>query len=157
MQPLSQDIFQTKTKEEIVSLLEEAVIKRNESPLWREKVAPFSSAILSVLLPLAHQGLLFNPEGSKEEKLTLELFLRWCDFVSLKMLYFTLKQSNDAKELQRTKLEKEAVKNYQSIDLEELENYLLLNNVNTKNEVYDFPIATYNLHLGVANVIKSLF
>jgi len=155
MQTLSKDIFQTKSKEEIVELLQNAVIQRNESPLWRDKVAPFSSAILSVLLPLKEQGLLFNPEGEQEEELTLELFLRWCDFVSLKMLYFTLKNSNDANKLLRTKLDD--IQKYEKIELEELKKYLERYSVNTDNEIYDFPIANYNLHLGVANVIKSLF
>ena len=42
------------------------------------------------------------------------------------------------------------------IDTDTLAEYLAKNNVNLQKESLDFPIATYNLHQGVSNVIKSL-
>jgi len=143
-------------KEGLLKYLEKELEIRNESPIWRERVVPFSSAVLSVLIPLAQQNLLFNPEGEHEKDLTPEVFFRWCDFVSLKMLAFTLQYSNDAGELLRTSLPESQTKQYKEIDLEELGAYLSKYNVNLENEHLDFPIANYNLHEGVANVIKSL-
>ena len=156
MKPESYELFEKGSVEEIVSTIQNELEKRNESPFWADKVAPFSEAVLSVLVPLREMDLLFNPEGKYEEKLTPELFFRWCDFVSLKMLLFSLAASNESGKLERTKLPEEKIKNYTPIDLSILASYLAKYSVNLENEALDFPIANYNLHLGVANVIKSL-
>ncbi len=156
MKEATYELFAKGSIEEIVETIETELKNRNESPFWRDKVAPFSEAVLSVLVPLREQKLLFNPEGKEEQKLTPELFFRWCDFVSLKMLFFTIDASNEAGELVRTQLPKERCSRYEPIDLEKLAAYLVRYSVNLKNEALDFPIANYNLHLGVANVIKSL-
>ena len=156
MKPESYELFEKGSVEEIVSTIQNELEKRNESPFWADKVAPFSEAVLSVLVPLRDMDPLLNPEGKYEEKLTPELFFRWCDFVSLKMLAFTIAASNEAGELVRTKLPKEKTKNYKPIDISKLASYLAKYSVNMENEALDFPIANYNLHLGVANVIKSL-
>jgi len=129
---------------------------RNESPFWSDKVVPFSRAILSVLVPLRDADLLFTPEGHYVEVLTPELFLNWSDFLSLKTLAFTLAYSNEAGKLLRTKLDDEKCENYMPIDLGDLGTYLSRYTVNLENESLDFPIANYNLHQGVSNVIKSL-
>jgi len=89
-------------------------------------------------------------------ELTPELFFRWSDFVSLKTLAFTIQKSNVAGVLLRTKLDVAVCKNYKSIDLKILGDYLSKNSVNLENEALDFPISNYNLHQGVSNVIKSL-
>ncbi len=107
MKQESYELFANGSVEEIVQKIDSELKERNESPFWKEKVAPFSEAVLSVLVPLRDQGLLFNPEGKEEETLTPELFFRWCDFVSLKMLAFTLAYSNEAQKLLRTKLYEE--------------------------------------------------
>ena len=156
MKKESYELFEKGSKEEIVSTISKELEKRNESPFWADKVAPFSEAVLSVLIPLRSMDLLFNPEGKYESKLTPELFFRWCDFVSLKMLLFLLAESNEKGELVRTKLPPEKAKRYEPIDLSTLASYLSKYSVNLENEALDFPIANYNLHLGVANVIKSL-
>lgn len=156
MRQESYELFATGNLEEITQKIEKELQNRNESPFWSDKVVPFSEAILSVLIPLREQGLLFNPEGEAKEKLTPELFFRWCDFVSLKMLMFTLAISNEDGRLVRTKVPKEKTAAYKPIDLEKLASYLSRYNVNLENETLDFPIAAYNLHLGVASVIKSL-
>ncbi len=149
-------LFATATLEEIVGEIITELDKRNESPFWKEKVGPFSTAILSVLVPLRDSGILFDPQGDKVDVLTPELFLEWSDFVSLKMLVFTIAKSNEANELLRTKLSKEECQRFQPIDLEKLGTYLSRYSVNLENESLDFPIANYNLHQGVSNVIKSL-
>ena len=150
------ELFKRAGKEEIVAVIESELKTRNESPFWGDKVAPFSSAILSVLIPLRDKDLLFTPEGKKVEELTPELFLAWSDFLSLKTLAFTLANSNEAGELVRTSLVKEDAQRYEPIDLQELGEYLSLYTVNLEREDLDFPIANYNLHQGVSNVIKSL-
>ncbi|WP_428737088.1 hypothetical protein [Sulfurimonas sp.] len=149
-------LFANASLEEIVQEIEEELKTRNESPFWSEKVGPFSSAILSVLIPLRDRNILFDPQGKKIDILTPELFLEWSDFVSLKMLVFILAKSNEAGQLLRTKLNVEECKRYESIDLEKLGSYLSNYSVNLENEALDFPIANYNLHQGVSNVIKSL-
>jgi len=149
-------LFENENLETIVDTIATELEKRNESPFWKDKVVPFSSAILSVLIPLRDNKMLFNPQGNLEEKLTPELFLEWSDFVSLKMLAFTLQKSNTAKSLQRTNLEKELCDTYEEIDLSLLGEYLSLYTVNLEDELLDFPISNYNLHQGVSNVIKSL-
>lgn len=149
-------LFENENLETIVDTIARELEKRNESPFWKDKVVPFSSAILSVLIPLRDTKMLFNPQGNFEEKLTPELFLEWSDFVSLKMLAFTLQKSNTAKSLQRTNLPKELCDRYEEIDLSLLGEYLSLYTVNLEDELLDFPISNYNLHQGVSNVIKSL-
>lgn len=150
------ELFKTADIQTILDTLGAELIKRNESPIWREKVVPFSDAILSVLVPLRDANMLFDPQGVAVDELTPELFFEWSDFVSLKTLAFTLQKSNEANELLRTKLDEEKCKSYKPLNLDKLGAYLSKNRVNLENEALDFPISTYNLHQGVSNVIKSL-
>jgi hypothetical protein len=156
MKKESYELFKNEKIETILNILESELKKRNESPFWTDKVIPFAHAILSVLIPLRDTDMLFNPEGEAESELTLELFFRWNDFVSLKSLAFTIQKSNDAYELLRTNLDNTICKNYKNINLKPLGDYLAKNRVNLDNESLDFPISSYNLHQGVSNVIKSL-
>jgi len=149
-------LFETGSLDEIVETIDKELQTRNESPFWSDKVTPFSRAILSVLVPLREQGLLFNPEGEAEEKLTPELFFEWQDFLSLKTLAFTIQKSNASGTLERTRLSTDACNKYEVIDLALLGDYLAHYTVNLEDEMLDFPIANYNLHQGVTNVIKSL-
>lgn len=152
----SYELFKSAAVDDIVNVLDSELKTRNESPFWTEKVVPFSRAILSVLIPLRDNNMLFTPEGKAVDELTPELFFGWSDFVSLKTLAFTIQKSNEVGELLRTSLNSEVCKKYQNIDLTFLGDYLSSSNVNLENESLDFPIATYNLHQGVSNVIKSL-
>ena len=136
MKQESYELFKSADIETILTVLDKELQLRNESPIWKLKVVPFSQAILSILIPLRDSNQLFDPEGNRVETLTPELFFKWSDFVSLKMLYFKMKSSD--------------------MDVETLKIYLAQNNVNLDNEYLDFPISTYNLHQGVSNVIKSL-
>jgi hypothetical protein len=69
-------------------------------------------------------------------------------------LYFIIKQSNEKNELQRTEYQK---RNYNKIEIEKLEKYLFSNRINiTDEDILDFPVATYNLHIGVNSIIKNL-
>ncbi len=156
MKSESYELFNSSDIKTIVDILEAELKTRNESPFWAEKVVPFSTAILSILIPLRDMDMLFNPQGNAVQKLTPELFLEWSDFVSLKMLAFTIQKSNAAGELLRTNLDEEVCKNYQEIDLKLLGDYLAHYTVNLEDELLDFPISHYNLHQGVSNVIKSL-
>lgn len=156
MKKESYELFENASIETIVNTLDIELQTRNESPFWTDKVVPFSTAILSVLIPLRDNGLLFDPENKPVDKLTPELFLKWNDFVSLKTLAFTIQKSNEAGELLRTRLDKEDCKRYKVIELKLLGDYLSRYTVNLENESLDFPIANYNLHQGVSNVIKSL-
>ena len=152
----SYELFKSSDIKEILTVLESELKTRNESPFWADKVIPFSVAILSVLVPLREENMLFNPEGKAVKELTPELFLEWNDFVSLKSLAFTIQKSNEAEELLRTKLDNSTCQKYKNIDLKILGDYLARYNVNLKDENLDFPISHYNLHQGVSNVIKSL-
>ncbi len=152
----SYELFERADLDTIVNVLDKELQTRNESPFWKDKVIPFSRAILSVLIPLREMDLLFTPEGKYTKKLTPELFLEWSDFLSLKTLAFTLAKSNEAGVLLRTSLQEEQCREYRVIDLKFLGEYLSLYTVNLEREDLDFPIANYNLHQGVSNVIKSL-
>ncbi|MFA7610824.1 MAG: hypothetical protein WCY51_04965 [Sulfurimonas sp.] len=156
MKQESYTLFKNADIETILQTLESELKNRNESPFWRDKVVPFSAAILSILIPLRDAEMLFNPEGEAQSELTPELFLKWSDFVSLKTLAFTIQKSNEAGVLLRTELDGAICKKYKSIDLRVLGDYLSRYTVNLENESLDFPISNYNLHQGVSNVIKSL-
>lgn len=134
MTKASYEMFKSSSMDEILKFIDTELKQRNESPFWTDKVVPFSRAILSVLIVLRDENRLFTPEGKDVEELTPELFLAWSDFVSLKSLFFRA----------------------QNVDLNTLGEYLHRYNVNLENENLDFPIANYNLHQGVSNVIKSL-
>lgn len=156
MKQVSYTLFKNSDLDTIVKSINDELKKRNESPFWADKIVPFSKAILSVLIPLRDSKMLFTPEGNAVEELTPELFLDWSDFLSLKTLAFTIENSNRAGELLRTKLDSDLCKKYEKIDLKILGDYLGRYTVNLENESLDFPIANYNLHQGVSNVIKSL-
>lgn len=156
MKQESYNLFRSSDIQTILQTLESELKSRNESPFWKDRVVPFSEAILSILVPLRDANMLFDPEGIAVSELTPELFFRWSDFVSLKTLAFTIQKSNVARVLLRTKLDDAVCKNYKSIDLKILGDYLSKNSVNLENEALDFPISNYNLHQGVSNVIKSL-
>jgi len=149
-------IFATGTQEQIVSVLEVALKNSNESPIWTEKAIPLATAILSVLIPLRDQNLLVAPEGTIVKSLTPELFIRYCDLLNLKWLAFTLQQSNIANLLERTKYPQEQAEKYESLELDTLGAYLSSFSVNLEDEWLDFPIANYNLHIGVSDLIKTL-
>lgn len=134
MKQTSYDLFKSASIDEILEMIDAELKTRNESPFWTDKVIPFSRAILSVLIVLRDENRLFTPEGKDVDVLTPELFLSWSDFVSLKSLFFRVKE----------------------VDLNILGEYLHRYNVNLEDELLDFPIANYNLHQGVSNVIKSL-
>lgn len=140
----------------IQDALNAALEKADESPFWAQKALPLARAVLSVVLPLRDQGLLFDPEGKPQTELTPALLLRWCDLVSLKTLAFTLQKSNDAGKLLRTKYSDSDTQRYVPVDLTELGTYLSGYTVNLENEALDFPIAHYNLHTGIADVLKKL-
>jgi len=152
----SYELFKSESIEKIVKTIADELETRNESPFWAQKVVPFSEGILSVLIPLRDLNMLFDPQGKAIDCLTPELFLEWSDFVSLKMLAFTIQKSNAVSKLERTNLDSKVCERYKEIDLTTLGDYLALNNVNLENESLDFPISSYNLHQGVSNVIKSL-
>ncbi|DAB28491.1 MAG: hypothetical protein A2513_07390 [Sulfurimonas sp. RIFOXYD12_FULL_33_39] len=156
MKQESYNLFKNADIQTILRTLENELKNRNESPFWRDRVVPFSEAILSVLIPLREADMLFNPEGEAAAELIPELFFLWSDFVSLKTLAFTIQKSNEAGILLRTNLDETTCKRYKNIDLKPLGDYLARNSVNLENEYLDFPISNYNLHQGVSNVIKSL-
>ncbi len=149
-------IFANGNKEQIIAVLQTALKSTNESPMWVEKSIPLATAVLSVLIPLREQNLLFTPEGKPEETLTGELFIRYCDLANLKWLAFTLQKSNDAGSLQRTKYSADKITHYDMIDLAELGSYLSSYTVNLEDEWLDFPIANYNLHIGITDLLKKL-
>lgn len=154
MEKFSQ-LLENSSKEEILKEIENRLKNSDEKEFWKEKVIPFVDAVLSVLLPLREQNLLFNPEGKIKDKLDSELFFRWSDLVCLRILAFILQESNEKNQLMRTEYKDVA---YQPIDLEVVAKYLTSNRIDlTDEDNLDFPVATYNLHTGINTIIKNLF
>jgi hypothetical protein len=149
-------ILSEDTTETIETTLKASLEHANESPFWAQKVLPLAHAVLSVLVPLRDQGLLFDPEGDPQASLTPALLLRWCDLVSLKTLAFTLQKSNEAGRLMRTSYGSSDAEAFIPVDLTDLGTYLSGYMVNLENEALDFPIAHYNLHTGIAGVLEKL-
>ncbi|WP_368029107.1 hypothetical protein [Arcobacter sp. s6] len=147
-------MLQNSSIEDILEVLKDKLDKSEEPDFWKEKIIPFTEAILSVLMPLKEQNLLFNPEGQIVEELNSEIFFRWSDLVCLKTLAFILQESNEKHKLLRT--DYLDVK-YKEIDLEKLGSYLSSNKVNIIDEdSLDFPMSIYNLHQGMITIIKNL-
>ena len=147
-------LLQNSSQEEIIKVLEDKLKNSEEPDFWKEKIIPFTEAILSVLLPLKEQNILFNPEGQIVEEINSELFYRWTDLVCLKTLAFILQESNEKNTLVRTDYNN--VK-YSYIDLEKLGTYLSSNRVNIIDEdSLDFPMSIYNLHQEMITIIKNL-
>ena len=154
MEKFSQ-LLENSSKEEILKEIELRLEKSDENDFWKEKVIPFVDAILSILIPLREQNLLFNPEGDIKNKFDSELFFRWSDLVCLRVLAFIIQESNEKKQLVRTEYKNV---NYELIDLEIVANYLVSNRVNlTDEDNLDFPMTIYNLHTALNTIIKSLF
>jgi hypothetical protein len=148
-------LLQNSSQKKILENIEDKLKKSDEADFWKEKIIPYSEAILSVLIPLKEQNLLFSPEGKIVNSLDSELFYRWSDLVCLKTLAFTIQQSNEQNKLLRTDYKNV---DYKTIDLEKLGIYLSSNKVNLVDEdSLDFPISIYNLHQGMLTIIKNLF
>ncbi len=148
-------LLQNSTSDEVLKVLSEKLDNSDEANFWKERIIPYVKTILTLLMPLQEQKLLFTPEGEEVDILNDQLFFRWADLVCLRVLYFIIKQSNERNELLRTKHKN---KSYKFIDIEEVENYLVQNKINiTDEDSLDFPVATYNLHIGVNSIIKNLF
>lgn len=146
-------LLRTTESSAILGAISTALDRSDEAPFWRQKSLPFCEAVLSVLIPLREQNLLFDPEGNPYSELSPALFIRWCDLLSLRTLAFTLAKSNDVGKLLRTKIDADT---YQSIDLEILGKYLSGYNINLENEMVDFPVTNYNLHLGMTSLITKI-
>ena len=149
------ELLQNNTKEEILEYIESALEKSDEAPFWKEKIVPFVDAILSVLLALKEQNLLFTPEGEIKQNLDSALFYEWADLICLRTLAFTLELSNAQNKLLRTSYKDVT---YKKVDLEILGKYLSSYKVNLTDEDHlDFPVGNYNLHIGMVTIIKSFF
>lgn len=147
-------LLQNSSQEEIIKVLEDKLKNSEEPDFWKEKIIPFTEAILSVLLPLKEQNILFNPEGQIVNTIDSELFFRWSDLVCLKTLAFVIQESNEKNELVRTDYKNVE---YKVINLEKLGVYLSSNRVNIIDEdSLDFPMSIYNLHQGMITIIKNL-
>ena len=148
-------LLESSSKEEIVEEFKRNLENSEEAPFWKEKIVPFVDALLSVLLELKEQNLLFTPEGNIQKNLTEELFYSWTDLISLRTIAFILEQSNEKQELIRTDYKNVE---YKPVDLEILGKYLSSYKVNlTDEDNIDFPVGNYNLHIGMLTIMKSLF
>ncbi len=145
-------MFEEDDVKQLTQAVELSLHNKNESPFFAEKATPLLQAIYSVILPLKAQDLLFNPEGKRIEKFDFDAFMRWTDLVSLKLLYFTIKESNEKGQLCRTEYNDVS---YTPVDLSVLTEYMKRYNIHTEYEEEDFAIAHYNMHIGIASVIKD--
>ena len=156
MNTTTHTMLYTDSASSILDTLENRLQNTNEAQFWKEKVIPFCKAVLSVLIPLRDQDLLFTPEGQYQDTLDIDLLMKWMDFVSLRTLAFIIQDSNNAAKLLRTKMEEQQTLRYTAIDIELLAQYLNTYNVDLKSEDLDFPISSYNIHQGLKNIIKQL-
>lgn len=148
------ELLVSSSKEEILELYSIALDKSDEEDFWKEKILPYVEAVLSVLLPLRDQKLLFTPEGRIVETINEDFFFRWADLMCLRTMAFILEESNTKDSLCRTDYKDV---NYEQIDLQILGEYLSLYRVNLDDEdSLDFPVANYNLHTGMLTTIKTL-
>ena len=147
-------LLHSSKQEIILDAIKSALERSDEAMIWKLKCPLYVEAILSVLIPLRDQHLLFDPEGNPHDSLDKELFLRWCDLLSLKTLAFTLSKSNQEKRLSRTKYPSNT--SYVPIDLEKLGSYLSQCSISLENESLDFPISNYNLHVGITSLISNI-
>jgi len=148
------ELLQTASKEEILEVYSIALDKSDEEDFWKEKILPYVDAVLSVLLPLRDQKLLFTPEGRVVEQIDKDFFYRWSDLVCLRMLAFILEESNQKNSLVRTDYKEIE---YKQIDLQLLGEYLSSYRIDLLDEDnLDFPVANYNLHTGMLTTIKTL-
>ena len=149
------NLLQNSSLKEILEVVEAKLKISEEAHFWKEKILPFCFFILSVLIPLKEQNLLFTPEGKIVMSLDSLLFYRWSDLVCLKTLAFIIEQSNEQNKLVRTEYKNVE---YKTINLEKLGVYLSSNKVNLVDEdSLDFPLSIYNIHQGMITVIKNLF
>ena len=148
------ELLESSSKEEILELYSIALDKSDEEDFWKEKILPYIDAVLSVLLPLREQGLLFTPEGRIVKSIDKDFYFRWADLMCLRTMAFILEESNANESLSRTDYKDV---NYKQIDLQTLGEYLSLYRVNLDDEEsLDFPVANYNLHTGMLTTIKTL-
>ncbi len=151
-----QNALKVESLAQILGFFQKITDNSDELEFWSSKIMAYSEAVLSILVPLRDQNLLFTPEGEYQNELNIELFLQWMDFVSLKALVFTIEESNLNKKLLRTKLLTKQTNNYKAIDVQTLAKYLASYNVDLSKENLDFPISSYNIHSGVKKIIESL-
>ncbi len=128
-------------KEFVLDQINAALSQNGESEFWATKATALSDALLCVLLPLRDKNLLFTPELKRVDLLDRELFLSFCDLVSLKHLAFRLQEHNNS--------------SLDKIDLSTLAKYLSSFGVDLTDELKDFPSAHYNLHIGIQSVLKK--
>jgi len=148
------ELLKNSSKEQIVEQYSKALDLSDEDDFWKEKILPYVDAVLSVILPLRDQKLLFTPEGRIVEEINKEFFYRWSDLICLRTMAFILEESNEKEQLVRT--DYSDVK-YEKIDLQILGEYLSSYRVNlTEEDSLDFPVANYNLHTGMLTTIKTL-
>lgn len=148
------ELLEKSSKEEILNLYSVALDNSSEEDFWKDKILPYLDAVLSVVLPLRDQNLLFTPEGKIVKQIDKEFFYRWSDLICLRTMAFILEESNQKETLVRTKY---CDVDYKQIDLQILGEYLSLYRVNLSDEgSLDFPVANYNLHTGMLTTIKTL-
>lgn len=148
------ELLVNSSREEILELYTIALDKSEEEDFWKEKIIPYVDAILSVVLPLRDQKLLFTPEGRTVDIIDEEFYYRWADLMCLRTMAFILEESNAKVSLCRTDYKDV---NYEPIDLQTLGEYLSLYRVNLDDEdSLDFPVSNYNLHTGMLTTIKTL-
>jgi len=86
MKQNSYELFKNGSMDEILGSLEESLSKSDEAPIWRERVIPFSKAILSVLIPLRDHHLLFDPQMVGVEVLTPDRITRMLNIADTKSI-----------------------------------------------------------------------
>lgn len=82
------------TADEITDIIGNMLEQGGDNSFWSGRALSMMKGLLSILVVLKDNGLLFNPDGEKEEILTFTLLQKWIADVNIKKLYYTIRVAN---------------------------------------------------------------
>lgn len=82
------------TADEITDIIGNLLEQGGDNAFWSGRALSMMKGLLSILVVLKDNNLLFTPNGEKSEILTFTLLQKWIDDKNLKKLYFTIKVAN---------------------------------------------------------------
>lgn len=80
--------------DEITDIIGNMLDTGGDNSFWSGRALAMMKGLLSILVPLRDNGLMFDPTGKKVDVLTFSFLGKWIDMQNLKMLYFTIKEAN---------------------------------------------------------------
>lgn len=80
--------------DEISDIIGNMLEQGGDNAFWSGRALAMMKGLLSVLIPLKDNNLLFTPDGKRVDLLTFSLLQEWIADINLKKLYFTVKVAN---------------------------------------------------------------